>query len=367
MTPKQLLSSIALVCLLLWTQVVYAQNKTISGKVTDSKDGAAISGATIQPKGTRKGVTTGADGSFKISVDANVTKLVISSVGYASEEVDITGKTEIAVSLVVTNTSLNEVVVVGYGTAKKKDLTGAVSSVQAKDFNKGIFAAPDQLIQGKVSGVQIISNSGQPGGPSTVKIRGNSAVTGSGQPLYVVDGVPLDGRSARPGIGDIGLGGSNPGSNPLNFLNPSDIASIDVLKDASATAIYGSRAAYGVVIITTKRGQSGQAKLDFSTSVGYSQIMKKIKVLNASEFRQALTYYGLTNANDKGSSVDALDAILRNGLLQNYNLAISGGNESSKYRISLGALNQEGIVRKSGIKKYTANIALNFKFLERKN
>ncbi len=179
-----------------------------------------------------------------------------------------------------------------------------------------MFTSADQLIQGKVSGVQMINNSGQPGGATTVKIRGASAITGSGQPLYVIDGVPLDGRSPRPGIGDIGLGGSNPGNNPLNFINPADIASIDVLKDASATAIYGSRAAYGVVLITTKRGKTGEPKIEFGASVGTSKIAKRIEVLDASQFRQALTYYGLGAGNDKGSDVNALDAILKQALLR---------------------------------------------------
>ena len=212
----------------------------------------------------------------------------------------------------------------------------------------------------------MINNSGAPGGGSTVKIRGASAITGSGQPLYVIDGVPLDGRSPRPGLGDVGVGGSNPGNNALNFINPSDIASIDILKDASATAIYGSRAAYGVVLITTKKGTSGQPKIEFGTSIGFSKIAKKIKVLNASEFREALGYYGLGNSNDKGGNVDALGAITRTAITKNYNLSLSGGNENAKFRISLGALDQDGIVRKTGIKKYTANISANFKFLQSK-
>ncbi|MBL7730373.1 MAG: SusC/RagA family TonB-linked outer membrane protein, partial [Chitinophagaceae bacterium] len=256
--------------------------------------------------------------------------------------------------------------VTGYGSSKKKDLTGSVGSIKEKDFNKGVFTSPDQLMQGKISGVQVINNSGQPGGAATIKIRGASAVTGSGQPLYVIDGVPLDGRSVRPGVGELGLGGSNPGNNPLNFLNPSDIASIDVLKDASATAIYGSRAAYGVVLITTKRGKSGDPKIEVSASIGSSKILKRIDVLDASEFRQALSYYGLSNSNDKGADVDALGAILRTGMIQNYNVSISGGNENSRYRLSLGVLDQEGIVKKSGIKKYTANLNMNLKFLESK-
>jgi TonB-linked SusC/RagA family outer membrane protein len=358
-----------LLCVLLSFSVLVAQaqDKTVTGKVTDSKDGSPVVGASVQPKGSRTGTSTKADGTFSINVGSNVNTLVITSVGYESQEVSIAGVSSVDVSFVANfGANLNEVVVTGYGTARKRDLTGSVGSVKEKDFNRGTFASADQLIQGKVAGVQILNNSGQPGGAATIKIRGNSTVTGSGQPLFVLDGVPLDGASPRPGVGDIGFGGSNPASNPLNFLNPSDIASIDVLKDASATAIYGSRAAYGVVLITTKRGKSGEPKIEVGTSVGVSSIMKRIEVLNASEFRQALTYYGVSASLDKGGNVDALDAILRKASIQNYNVAISGGNESGRYRLSFSALDQQGIVLKSGIKKYTANLNANFKFLESK-
>jgi TonB-dependent starch-binding outer membrane protein SusC len=324
-------------------------------------------GASVQPKGSRTGTSTKADGTFSITVGSNVTTLVITSVGYESQDVSIAGKSSVDVSFVATfGSNLNEVVVTGYGTSKRKDLTGSIGSVKEKDFNKGTFSSADQLIQGKVAGVQILNNSGQPGGASTIKIRGNSTVTGSGQPLFVVDGVPLDGGSPRPGVGDIGFGGSNPASNPLNFLNPSDISSIDVLKDASATAIYGSRAAYGVVLITTKRGRTGEPKIEAGVTYGVASIMKKIEVLNASQFRQALTYYGVGASADKGGNVDALDAILRKASVRNYNVAISGGNETGRYRLSLSALNQDGIVLKSGIKRYSANLTANFKFLESK-
>ena len=367
MSAKTLLSAILCLVLAFTVQVVSAQDRTVTGRVTDSKDGSPVAGASVQPKGSRTGTSTKPDGTFSLSVGSNVTTLVITSVGYESQEVSVAGKSSVEVSFVATfGSNLNEVVVTGYGTAKKKDLTGSVGSVKEKDFNKGVFTSPDQLFQGKVSGVQVLNNSGQPGGAATIKIRGNSTVTGSGQPLFVVDGVPLDGRSARPGVGDVGFGGSNPASNPLNFINPSDIVSIDILKDASATAIYGSRGAYGVVLITTKRGKSGEPKVDVSMSLGQASIMKRIEVLSAAEFRQALTYYGVNSSNDKGGNVNALDAILRNATVQNYNVAISGGNESAKYRLSLGALDQEGIVRKSGIKKYTANLNANFKFLESK-
>lgn len=367
MSAKTLLSAILCFVLAFSVQFAAAQDKTITGKVTDSKDGSPVAGASVQAKGSKTGTTTRGDGSFSLSVGPNVSVLVFSSVGYETQEVSISGKTSVDVSFAPSAAAnLNEVVVTGYGTARKRDLTGSIGSVKEKDFNKGILTSPDQLIQGKVAGVQILNNSGQPGGASTIKIRGNSTVTGSGQPLFVVDGVPLDGASPRPGVGDIGFGGSNPASNPLNFLNPSDIASIDVLKDASATAIYGSRAAYGVVMITTKRGKSGEPRIEAGVSFGIASIMKKIEVLNASQFRQAITYYGVNASADKGGNVDALDAILRKGAVRNYNVAISGGNETGRYRLSLSALNQDGIVRKSGIQKYTANLNANFKLLESK-
>ncbi len=366
MPAQKLLKALLSAVMVLLLQVSFAQDRTITGKVTDSKDGSPVSGASVQAKGSRTGTSTKADGTFSLNVGSAVTTLVISSVGFDGQEIAITGSTANASLVSAATNTLNEVVVTGYGSSRKKDLTGSVGSVKEKDFNKGTFASADQLIQGKVAGVQILNNSGQPGGAATIKIRGNSTVTGSGQPLFVLDGVPLDGNSARPGVGDIGFGGSNPASNPLNFLNPSDIASIDVLKDASATAIYGSRAAYGVVLITTKRGKSGEPRIEVGTTMGVASLMKKIEVLDAAQFRQALSYYGVAATADKGGNVDALDAILRKATIQNYNVAISGGNETGRYRLSFSALDQQGIVLKSGIKRYTANLSANFKFLESK-
>jgi len=339
----------------------FAQNRTVSGTVTD-QTGKTVPGVTVTVKGTQIATQTNGNGAFSITAPENGT-LVFSSVGFANIEMPMAGRSSFNASLSASNDNLSEVVVIGYGTARRRDLTGSVTTVNEKNFNKGVFTSPDQLIQGKVAGVQITNNSGQPGGATTFKIRGNSAVTGSGQPLFVVDGVALDGRSVRPGVGDLGFGGSNPGANPLNFINPSDIASIEVLKDASATAIYGSRAAYGVVLITTKRGQTGQPKIELTTSIGFSKVLNKIDVLDAAQFRQALSYYGLGTANDKGSNVDAFEAITRKAVVQNYNVGISGGTEGAQYRFSLGLLDQEGIVRKTGIKKYTANLSGRFKFL----
>ena len=359
-TPLKLTTLVVALLLFCFNQT-FAQTRTVTGTVTD-QNGKGIPGVTVAVKGTNNATQTDATGVYRINVGDNAT-LVFSSVGYGSMEMPVGNRTAMDASMTANNGNLSEVVVIGYGTARRKDLTGSVATVNEKDFNKGTYTAPDQLIQGKVAGVQVVNNSGQPGGGTTVKIRGNSAVTGSGQPLYIVDGVPLDGRSSLPGLNAQNIG-NTPGSNPLNFINPADIASIDVLKDASATAIYGSRAAYGVVLITTKRGQSGQPRVDAGASVGVSTIMRRIDVLDATQYRSALTYYGLGNGNDKGGDVDALDAILRNGVTQNYNVAISGGNENGRYRFSTSLLNQDGIVRKSDFKKYTAGLTSNFKFLE---
>ncbi|KAA2239056.1 SusC/RagA family TonB-linked outer membrane protein [Chitinophaga agrisoli] len=350
--------------LLLIAGIANAQTRSVTGKVTDEK-GDPVPGATIQIKGTNAGTAAGADGTFKLNAPANATTLIISYVGFSSQDVDIVGKSSVNIVLQAGSTQLTDVVVVGYGTVRKKDLTGAVASIQAKDFNKGTFTAPDQLIQGKVAGVQVLANSGQPGAATTVRIRGNAALTGTGQPLYVVDGVPLDGRSARPGLNVPELG-NVPGGNALNFINPFDIASVDVLKDASATAIYGSRAAYGVVLITTKKGQVGEPKLDVGASVGVSTLMRRINVLDGNQYRQALQKWGLDNTNDLGGDVDALDAILRTAVTQNYNAGISGGTENAKYRFSAGMLDQQGIVKKSDFKKYTVGLNSSFKFLRSK-
>ncbi|MBF9236230.1 SusC/RagA family TonB-linked outer membrane protein [Hymenobacter sp. BT683] len=339
--------------------------RAVSGKVVDSK-ATGLPGVTILVPGTAVGTSTGADGSFQLQVPESATTLSFSFVGYGSQVVAITGKSTVEVSLKEDAQALADVIVVGYGTARKQDVTGAVAVIGEKDFNRGTFTSPDQLLQGRVSGVQVGNNSGQPGGPATIRIRGNSAVTGTGQPLYVIDGVPLDGRSARPGLvasNDIGSGAD---SNPLNFLNPDDIETFTVLKDASATAIYGSRAAYGVVLITTKKGNAGAPVLTVGASTGFSTLLRRPEFLDAGQYREALTYYNAPAANDKGGNVDALKEILQTGRLQNYNVAMSGGGETGRYRLSLGYLDQDGIVRKTGFKKYSANLSTNLQFLESK-
>jgi iron complex outermembrane receptor protein len=367
MNTKQLPGVLILVAGLCFCfQGIYGQYKEIRGRVIDYKDGSALSNVSVVPKGSTAGSQTNSEGNFSINVPVSVNTLIFSSVGYLTREIDISNRNNIEVDLVFSATLLNEVVVIGYGSVKKRDLTGAVGSVSEKDFNKGIFAAPDQLIQGKVAGVQIMYNNGEPGGAATIKIRGNSALIGTGQPLYVIDGIPLDGRTLQAGVNPMDGSFVQTGINPLNFMNPEDIASIDVLKDASATAIYGSRAAYGVVMINTKKAQAGKAKLDVSIVTGVSSILKKIKVLTPSQFREAIKYYGVSDSLDKGRNVDAMDIILRNAIQQNYNLAITGGNETGKYRISFNLLNQDGIIIQTGFKKYGVNLSTNFKFLDSK-
>jgi TonB-dependent starch-binding outer membrane protein SusC len=345
--------------------IVSAQQKTVNGKITSDKDGSPISGATILAKGSKKGTQTAADGSYILEVPAATTKLVISSVGFGTQELTIGADNTANLVLKASNEALTEVVVIGYGTARKKDLTGSISSVKEKEFNRGLITSPDQLIQGKAAGVQITSASGAPNAGISVRIRGNSAIRAGSEPLYVVDGIQLSGGTARPGSNVEGDLGGLPGGNPLSFLNPSDIASIDVLKDASATAIYGSRGSNGVVIITTKKGQSGSPRIDFGVSFGTSKISKKIKYASAAEYRAALTKYGITTG-DLGGSADGLDAVTQKGKSKNYSIGMSGGNDFSKYRLSLGYFDQTGIILKTGLVKYNADFSGQFKFLESK-
>lgn len=365
MSAQKLLSALFSIVFVLILQVSFAQDRTITGKVTDSKDGSPVAGASVQPKGAKGGTTTKSDGTFSINVGPNVNTIVITSIGYASQEISIAGKNSVDVSFEATfGSNLNEVIVTGYGSSKKKDLTGAIASVKAKDFNKGVVTSPDQLIQGKVAGLQVTNNSGQPGGGATIRIRGASSVRAGNGPLIVVDGVPLEGGSGRPGLGLNNIGDS-PGGNPLTFINPADIASMDVLKDASAAAIYGSRGANGVILITTKRGTGGDPQIEVGYSVGTAKILKQLDVLDGNEYRAALAKYSLTGG-DYGSNVNAMNEILRTGVTHNLNVAASGGNTNARYRFSASALGENGIIKESGLTKYTVGFTGNFKFLDSK-
>ena len=338
--------------------------RTITGTATDADNGEPLIGASVVVEGTAKGAITDFDGKYSLEVPDGYTSLVFSYTGYSTMTVAIGTSNVLDVKLSA-GTLLDEVVVVGYGTVQKRDITGSVASLKAEDFNKGVMISSDQLLQGRVAGVNIINNSGQPGGEATVKIRGNNSIRSGANPLYVVDGVPLDGRTSKAGllttdIGDIA------NSNPLNFLNPSDIASIEVLKDASSAAIYGSRASNGVILITTKKARKGELDVNFNANFGASSLLKKYDVLNGNEYRAALTEYGLGSGGDGGDNVDAFDEIIQSGTIQNYNLSVGTGGDNHKVRFSAGYQDVEGIVKESGIKRYSAALNAQFNFLDDK-
>jgi len=364
MTIQRLLAkrvSTLLLCVL-FTLTAFSQTKTITGKVTDDK-GNPIQGATVTAKGTKGGASTGADGTYKLTVPATAKTIVISSVGFTQQEVSIGAQSNIDVSMMTSQTNLNEVVVIGYGTARKKELSGAYSVISAKDFNKVPSATPDQLLQGRVPGLDVTVASGQPGTAVQVKIRGNNSIRSGTDPLYVVDGIPLDGRSARPSFGVTGLG-NTPDANALTWLNPNDIESISVLKDAAASAIYGSRGANGVIIITTKAGSSGPTRIDVAASANTNSLMKQPDVLSASQYRTELAKYGAKS--DSGASINPFKEILQHKITQNYSIAFGGGTENSKYRASFLASRTPGLVRKSQLDKYIGNVNGSFKLLDKK-
>ncbi|MCH7408119.1 SusC/RagA family TonB-linked outer membrane protein [Belliella sp. DSM 111904] len=335
--------------------------KVLRGKILDKASQEPIPGASILVKGTSIGVVTDVMGVFEMSIPQDAETLIVSFIGYLQVEIPIENQSIFTIQLEEDTQNLEEFVVVGYGTARVRDLTGAVTRVGEEGFNKGVNVSPDQLIQGKVAGVDIINNSGSPGGEVTFRIRGASSVRSGNQPLFVVDGVPLDGRNTKPAA-SAGELGSTEGSNPLNFINPNDIATIDILKDASATAIYGSRGANGVVLITTKKGQSGEPRVSLDLQSGVSVIARRPKIMDGNTFREALAHRELSQY-DGGANVNAFDEIMQPALTKIVNFSVSGGGKSNDYRLSLGYHDQEGIVRNSGIKKYTANYAATYKLL----
>lgn len=331
----------------------WAQERSITGTVTDSSNGEGLPGVNVLIKGTSTGAVTDVDGKFTISAKpADV--LTISYVGYLTEEVTVGNQSVINVSLIIDLQTLSEVVVVGYGEQRKQDVTGVVTAVNAEKFNKGAIVSPDQLITGKIAGVQITSNSGEPGGQTSIRIRGGTSVNASNEPLYVIDGVAIDNSPHNPG-------GFSSGRNPLNFLNANDIETFTVLKDASAAAIYGSRGANGVIIITTKKGKKGsEGKLTYSGWVSIADAIDKVDVLNADEFRTIVGDEApfrsdlLLNAN-----TDWQAKILQQAIGQNHALSFTGGADNLGYRFSVGYLNQEGIIRTSETERLSFSAGFN--------
>ncbi|GAB3558530.1 SusC/RagA family TonB-linked outer membrane protein [Spirosoma fluminis] len=328
-----------------------AADITISGRVTDGTTNEALAGCSVVMKGTQRGTTTDANGNYRIAVpNANAT-LVFGFIGFVSQEVSVGNQTTINVALKSSASELNQVVVIGYGSTTKRDMTGAVKSIKSTDFNRGIINSPEQLIQGKVAGVNVTSASGEPGSSQTISIRGPGGVRTGSTPLFVLDGIPLDNSST---------GGA---TNPLTFLNPQDIEAVDVLKDASATAIYGARGANGVVLITTKKGKAGSASFNLSSNLGISTMARPLKIFSADEYRQQVTAVGGV-LDDKGASTDWQKEISRTAYTQNHNLSFSGGAERLTYYGSFGVQDQQGILKNSSLKRYTGRFNASQRFLE---
>lgn len=335
-----------LLCLIpLWA---FSQNITVKGVVKDAT-GESVIGASVVQKGTSNGIITDIDGNFTLNVPSNST-IVISFVGYKTQEIPVAGKTQINVTLKEDAEMLDEVVVVGYGQMKRSDLTGSVVSVNDQAIKKSVPTSIDQVLQGRAAGVQIQANTGTPGGSSAIRIRGINSLNATNQPIFVIDGVIVDSSSSDNGT-----------SNPLSSINPSDIVSMDVLKDASATAIYGARASNGVIMITTKRGKAGEATITYDGYVGWQSMPKKLEMMNLREYAahhnvradaQIVAHSNnFVNPELLSEGTDWQDELYRNALMTSHNISITGGQEKVTYAFSAGYLDQAGIALGSGFKR----------------
>lgn len=332
----------------------FAQGGNVSGTVTDKADGTTLIGVSVKIKGSTQGTVTGNDGTFKIAVPSDDAVLVFTYIGYNTQEVPAAGKTTINVAMESSSTSLSEVVVVGYGSQRVKDATGSVASLGEKEFNKGVIATPEQLLQGRTAGVQVTPASGEPGAGATINIRGTGSIRSGNNPLYVVDGVPLDGGGTSGGF-DNGAG-TQSARNPLAFINPSDIENISVLKDASAAAIYGARGANGVILITTKKGGANRG-VQFAATTSLSALAKRYDLLSADQFLPAVAATGSdAEAVNFGGNTNWQDQIFRTGVSQNYNLAFGGLINSTTYRASFAYDDQSGTIKNSGLKRLTGRL-----------
>ena len=326
----------------------YAQMGEVKGTITDAADGTPLPGATVVVKGTARGTVTNIDGNFTINVEPN-SVLAISYVGYTSQEVEVQPNTTVSIELAEDALALEEFVVIGYGVQKKEDATGSVSAIDTKEFNQGSVLSAANLLSGKVAGVQIISDGGAPGAALQVRIRGGSSLSAVNDPLYVIDGVPYDSE---------GVDGAR---NPLNSINPNDIESFTVLKDASATAIYGSRASNGVIMITTKKGVSTSPfRIEYSGKFSLYTPTRKIEVLGAERFREIINERQPTHVDMLGeSSTDWQEEIFKTAFGQDHYLNFSGSVNNLPYRVSLGYTDQDGILRTDNMKRTTLGFKLN--------
>ena len=331
-----------------------AQTRTIKGEVTDAQNGEALIGATVMVEGEKGGIVTDFDGNFSLQVSSSAKKIKVSYIGYIDKVLSISDNMK--VKLESDSKALADVVVIGYGTARKSDLTGSVATVKSKDFNKGLVSSPEQLINGKVSGVQIMSNSGSASAGSTIRVRGGASLNASNDPLIVLDGVPLE---------QGGISGNS--SNFLSMINPSDIESMTVLKDASSTAIYGSRASNGVIIITTKKGQQGAVKVNFNTTNSLQTRAQMVDMLSRDEFVNVINQFGTDNQKSLlgTANTDWNDEVYRTAFGTDNNLSVSGSIDKwLPFRVSVGYYNQSGLVRKDNVERWTGNVVLTPSFFQ---
>ncbi len=331
-----------------------AQTRTIKGEVTDAQNGEALIGATVMVEGEKGGTVTDFDGNFSLQVSSSAKKIKVSYIGYIDKVLSISDNMK--VKLESDSKALADVVVIGYGTARKSDLTGSVATVKSKDFNKGLVSSPEQLINGKVSGVQIMSNSGSASAGSTIRVRGGASLNASNDPLIVLDGVPLE---------QGGISGNS--SNFLSMINPSDIESMTVLKDASSTAIYGSRASNGVIIITTKKGQQGAVEVNFNTTNSMQTRAQMVDMLSRDEFVNVINQFGTDNQKSLlgTANTDWNDEVYRTAFGTDNNLSVSGSIDKwLPFRVSVGYYNQSGLVRKDNVERWTGNVVLTPSFFQ---
>jgi iron complex outermembrane receptor protein len=330
------------------------QQKTISGTVVD-EDGMALPGVTVVIPGTTTGTVTDINGKFSLDIPTDAKSLSFSFIGYSTQVVPVGQLTTFNITLKPETTQLGEVVAVGYGVQRKSDMTGATDRLTSENMNKSVATSPVEMMQGRVSGVNITQDSGEPGTGMTVRVRGSNSIRSGQTPLYVVDGVPLDNNNITPAGGSASGYGGGANLNPISFLNPDDIESIDILKDASSTAIYGARGANGVIIITTKKGKQGKGTITYDGYMGVSQIRKKLDLLSASEFRSYTKADG-SKLLDMGASNNWQDKIFTTAITQSHNLSYGGGTENFTYRSSFGYLDQKGIVNGTGMTKMNGSI-----------
>jgi len=337
----------------------------LHGRVVN-KNGEPLQNASVVIAGTKTGTTTDKDGRFALTAPNNKNiELEISSVGYQTKKIKVTGESEINVTLELEVTGLSDVVVVGYGTQKKSDLTGAIATIKSDDFTKGVNTSVDDLLKGKAAGVQVVQNSSEPGGGVSISIRGASSINAGTGPLFVIDGLPLDNTPAVSGSGTE-IATRSP-RNPLSSINPADIASIEVLKDASAAAIYGSRGANGVIIITTKKGKNAALKVSYNGYAGIQNVAKKIDLLSPTQYQTVLNELVAEGAAPMDNKVNNIvnggtdwqsQIFQSNAVVQNHNISLTGGTAKSSYYVSLGYYDQDGIVKSSSFQRYSARVNL---------